>query len=85
MDEGVFTTTYPDQFGAMIVGLSRGVEDAISELLLADSPPPDALQRLKDVMGAYSESLERILGAPSGTLPLVDIEMLKDWLTEPPG
>ncbi len=85
MDEGVFTTTYPDQFGAMIVGLSRGVEDAISELLLADSPPPDALQRLNDVMGAYSESLERILGAPSGTLPLVDIEMLKDWLTEPPG
>lgn len=83
MDEGVFTTQYPDQFGAMIVGLSRGVEDAISELLLSEIPPPDALQRLVEIMGAYSESFERILGAPSGSLPLGDIETMKAWLEEP--
>jgi hypothetical protein len=83
MDEGVFTTQYPDQFGAMIVGLSRGVEDAISELLLSEIPPPDALQRLVEIMGAYAESFERILGAPSGSLPLGDIETMKAWLEEP--
>jgi AcrR family transcriptional regulator len=83
MDEGVFTTQYPDQFGAMIVGLSRGVEDAISELLLSEIPPPDALQRLVEIMGAYSESFERILGAPSGSLPLGDIKTMKAWLEEP--
>jgi AcrR family transcriptional regulator len=84
-DEGVFTTRYPDQFGAMIVGLSRGVEDAMSELLLAEKPPPDALQRLEEIIGAYSESFERILGAPPGSLPLGDIETLKAWLEEPVG
>jgi hypothetical protein len=83
MAEGVFTTKYPDQFGSMIVGLSRGFEDTIAELLLAEKPPPDALERLDIVMGAYSESMERILGAPAGSLPVGDVEMLKEWLEAP--
>ena len=83
MEEGVFTTQYPEQFGAMIVGLSRGVEEAISELLLSEIPPPDALQRLEEIIGAYSESFERILGAPPGSLPLGDTEMMRAWLEEP--
>ncbi len=81
MAEGVFTTKYPDQFGCMIVGLSRGFEDTIAELLLAEKPPPDALERLETVVGAYSESMERILGAPAGSLPVG--EMLKEWLVAP--
>lgn len=81
--EGAFTTKYPDQFGSMILGLSRGVEEAISELLLAEEPPPDGLQRLEAIIGAYSESFERILGAPAGSLPLGDVDMLKEWLAAP--
>ena len=81
--EGAFTTKYPDQFGSMILGLSRGIEEAISELLLTEEPPPDALQRLEAIIGAYSESFERILGAPAGSLLLGDVDMLKEWLAEP--
>lgn len=81
--EGAFTTKYPDQFGSMILGLSRGIEEAISELLFAEEPPPDALQRLEAIMGAYSESFERILGAPAGSLPLGDVDTLKEWLAAP--
>lgn len=81
--EGAFTTKYPDQFGSMILGLSRGIEEAISELLLAEEPPPDALQRLEAIIGAYSESFERILGAPAGSLPLGDVDMLTEWLASP--
>jgi hypothetical protein len=82
--EGVFSTKYPQQFGNMLVGLSRGFEDSIANLLLADHPPPDALQQLEAAIGAYSDSLERILGAPAGSLPLADIEILKEWLTPTP-
>jgi hypothetical protein len=81
--EGVFTTKFPDQFGNMILGLARGVEDAIAELLLAEEPPPDALQRLEAILGAYTESFERILGAPAGSIPLGDIDVLKEWLAVP--
>jgi TetR/AcrR family transcriptional regulator, transcriptional repressor for nem operon len=80
MDEGVFSTKYPEQFGNIFVGLSRGLEGELVELLLTDHPPPDALQRLKALIGAYSDSVERILGAPPGSLPLGDVDILKEWL-----
>jgi AcrR family transcriptional regulator len=80
MNEGVFSTKYPEQFGNIFVGLSRGFEGELVELLLTDHPPPDALQRLEAFIGAYSDSVERILGAPPGSLPLGDIEILKEWL-----
>ena len=80
MDEGVFLTKYPEQFGNIFVGLSHGFEDKLVELLLVDHPPPDALQQLEALIGAYSDSMERILGAPPGSLPLGDINILKEWL-----
>jgi AcrR family transcriptional regulator len=83
--EGVFTTSYPDQIGSMIWGLAQGIEDNVAELLLSEEPPADALPRLEAIIGAYSEAMERILGAPAGSLPLADIAMLKEWLVAPPG
>jgi AcrR family transcriptional regulator len=83
--EGVFTTTHPDQIGSLIWGLAQGISDQVAEVLLVDTPQPDALQRLEAIIGAYSEALERILGAPPGSLPLADIALLKEWLVAPPG
>jgi hypothetical protein len=83
MAEGVFSTKYPDQFANMFVGLSHGFEDKLVELLLTDHPPPDALERLEALIDAYSDSFERILGAPPGSLPLGDINVLKEWLDVP--
>ena len=48
-----------------------------------DALPADALQRLEAIMGAYAEAMERILGAPAGSLPLVDTVLLKEWVTPP--
>ena len=83
IDEGVFSTKYPEQFGNIFVGLSHGFEDKFVELLLTDHPPPDAVQQLEALIGAYSDSVERILGAPSGSLPLGDIAIMKEWLPKP--
>ena len=83
VDEGVFSTRYPEQFGNIFVGLSHGFEDKFVELLLTDHPPPDAVKRLEALIGAYSDSVERILGAPPGSLPLGDIETMKEWLPKP--
>ncbi len=78
--EGSFTTNHPDQIGSMIWGLAQGVSDQVAELLLTETPIPDALQRLEAIIGAYSEALVRILGAPVGSLPMLDIEILKEWV-----
>jgi AcrR family transcriptional regulator len=81
--EGVFTTTHPDQIGSMIWGLAQGISDQVAELLLTETPQTDALKRLEDIIGAYSEALERILGAPAGSLPLMDVGLLQEWVTSP--
>jgi AcrR family transcriptional regulator len=81
--EGVFTTAYPDQIGSMVWGLAQGITDEMAGLLLAQEPSPDALGRLEAIIGAYSDALERILGAPAGSLPLADVGLLKEWLTVP--
>ena len=81
--EGVFTTAYPDQIGRMVWGLAQGIADDVAELLLAEVPPPDALQSLEVIIGAYSDAMERILGAPAGSLPLAEGVQLKEWLAPP--
>jgi AcrR family transcriptional regulator len=81
--EGVFTTTYPERVGGMLLGLSQGIADEMAELLLSENPPADALLRLEAIIGSYSEAMERVLGAPVGSLVLADIDMLKEWLAEP--
>lgn len=80
VEEGVFSTKYPDQFAGTMLGLSRGLEDKIVGLLLADHPPPDAEQQLERIVGAYYESLERILGAPAGSLSTGSLDVVKEWL-----
>jgi AcrR family transcriptional regulator len=81
--EGVFTTSFPDQIVSVLLGLSQGIADAMADLLLSEEMPEDALQRLEAIAGAYSQSLERVLGAPAGSLPLVDVVNFKDWLVTP--
>jgi AcrR family transcriptional regulator len=81
--EGAFTTRYPDQFGSMVLGLAQGIQDNLAGLLLNENQSADALQHLEAVIGGYSEALERILGVPAGSLPLADIELLKEWLPAP--
>jgi AcrR family transcriptional regulator len=83
ISEGVFTTAFPDQIGSMIWGLAQGISDNVAGLLLKEEPQPEALQRLEAIIGAYSDALERILGAPAGSLPLVDIDMIKEWVSVP--
>jgi TetR/AcrR family transcriptional regulator, transcriptional repressor for nem operon len=81
--EGVFTTGYPDQIVSVLLGFSQGLGDAMAEVLLSEEMPADALQRLEAIAGVYSQSLERILGAPAGSLPLVDGTTLQEWLVTP--
>ena len=81
--EGVFSTNYPDQIVNIIWGLTQGIYDEVAELLLADERPPNALPRLEAILNSFSEAMERILGAPAGSLFLADIELLKEWVRAP--
>ncbi len=79
--EGVFITAHPEQISEILITLGAGLKDGRNKILLSDPPIPDALPRLKHLVAAYTEAIERVLGAPAGTLKLVDKKTLKAWAT----
>ena len=81
--EGVFNIPFPDQVGAIYVALMQAVGDGFAELLLVDAPRGDELQRAERLVAAFTDALERVLGAPAGSLHLMDTESLKEWFVAP--
>ncbi len=77
--EGVFTTSYPDQMGSVVLCLLQDLADALAGPLLAVEPHPDDLRRSEHIVAAYTDALERVLGCPPGSLALMDNGMLREW------
>jgi len=78
--EGIFTTSYPDQMGRIVMCLLQDLADALAGLLLAVEPHPDDLRRSQRIVAAYTDALERVLGCPQGSLALMDDGMLREWV-----
>jgi AcrR family transcriptional regulator len=81
--EGVLDIPFPDQIGGIFLSLMQGIGDAFAELLLASELRGDELQRAERLVAAYAVVMERVLGAPTGSLQLMDAESLKEWFIAP--
>ena len=81
--EGVMNIPFPDQIGVVFLSLVQGMGDAFAELLLIQAPHGDELQRAERLIVAYNDALERVLGAPAGSIHLMDTESLKEWFVAP--
>jgi hypothetical protein len=53
--------------------------DTFGEMLISYVPGRNDLRQIERLMDAYTDALERVLGAPSGSLVLMDHESLKAW------
>jgi hypothetical protein len=75
----VFTTPYPDQVSRMVFALLGDFNECVARLLIA--PRPDAIDRarVEQVVAAYNDALERVLGAASGSLTLFDRAQVMRW------
>ena len=83
VQEGVFTTPYPDQSGIVILSITRGMGNALTKLLLAFEHVPDEMQYITDIVAtsaASVEAIERVLGASSHCLYRPNAEEVKVWL-----
>jgi AcrR family transcriptional regulator len=78
--EGVLTTEYPDHVGQLLLSLMQSLGDSIAELLLSHEPSRDPLQLIESTVAAYTDALERVLGAPTGSLEIVDAGTLREWV-----
>jgi AcrR family transcriptional regulator len=77
--EGVLRTAFPDQAAEIVIGLFQSLGETFKDLLFSSQPAEDKMQRATAVVAAYNDALERVLGAPSGALNLIDAETLNEW------
>ncbi len=84
VQEGVFTTPYPDQAGEIMLSLLQGMGNTHANLLLLPTQEQDEVGRIEAVVtthAAYMEAIERVLGAPSNSLYRIDATSVEMWVT----
>ena len=77
--ERVFDIPCPDRLGEVSLSLMYSLGDTITLELLSRDPIPASLERIVAMVAAYTRALERILGAPSNSIELVEPEILEEW------
>lgn len=78
--EGTFTVPYPEYASQVIINLSLPLGDTFAQIILSEEAMHDhALEKAKALVTAYDDAMERILGAPKGSIHLMDTEALKEW------
>jgi AcrR family transcriptional regulator len=75
LKEGVFTTSFPEYMGEIMINLGRSINETICHALLhakTDAKTVSAL--MKKRMEMYQDIIQRILGAPEGSIKIYDSE-----------
>jgi AcrR family transcriptional regulator len=83
IQEGVFTTLYPDHASEIILSIAQGMERILTGLMLAYVQKPGEPRLIDDIVAAYAaciDAIERVLGAPSGFLVRPDAGAVKQGL-----
>jgi AcrR family transcriptional regulator len=85
--EDVFHISYPEMTGRIIFSLMTQMSDSLGHMLLkANTDPPvntsESLRLMGEVIRAYTDAIEKVLGASPGSIHLIDNTMLVEWLPE---
>ena len=78
--EGVMATPFPDQAGEIALTVLQGLGDNFITMIFAQSTD---LAQAEQLVVAYNDALERMLGVAPGSMNLVDVNILKDWFVIP--
>jgi len=79
IEEKVFTTRFPEQVAVIVAGVDISLSDTLIGLLLSPGPDQAAFQKMQITLDAYVDTIERILGGPSGSLQVFEEGSFKEW------
>jgi AcrR family transcriptional regulator len=83
VQEGVFTTPYPDQAGQVLLSITRGMGNVVLKLILAFEQERDALHYIDEIVAAsaaMAEAIERVLGSSVRIFDRPDAQAVKGWM-----
>ena len=78
--EGFFAPNHPDQVSEVVMALLQNMGDTLARFVLFYDPQKDNFQRIAGSVAAYTDAVERVLGAPPNSIHFFNIEILKDWV-----
>ncbi len=79
IEEGAFTTAYPEQAARMIIALRNDLGTTVAELLLSEEDMASVISQITQVANATNDALERLLGATPGSFPRTSEAELARW------
>lgn len=83
IQEGVFHNAFPEQISEVLLTMIVSQAEALARLMLESPPGPDLFAQACSSAAVYDNAMERVLGAPPGSLKLMDVETLREWVDVP--
>jgi TetR/AcrR family transcriptional regulator, transcriptional repressor for nem operon len=77
--EGSLTSKSPGMIAEVVMCLVEGLSQTFARYLIAEDQMDLDLETLRAVTQTYQEALERVLGAPEGSLTMMDNETIQLW------
>ncbi|MBI3748247.1 MAG: TetR/AcrR family transcriptional regulator [Chloroflexi bacterium] len=77
--EGVYTAGPPGSVARVLLSLMLGANEAATELYVARRAGTITFETVQQMLAAYGEAFDRILGASSGSYPITDEATLRLW------
>ncbi len=84
MEEGVVSSGSPDDTAKVIVYLIQGYQELAVDLFRARRAGTVSLEEVRRTFAAATQALERILGAPEGSITLMEEATLRFWFGSAP-
>lgn len=80
LDEGSFSTPYPDEAARLFFELSFMVGERLTKLILEIDQHPENFNQIIKILKNYQITIERIIGAKEGTIRIFSNNLLQDFL-----
>lgn len=81
IDEGIFSPIQPEIAGEILLYIFLGLGETFARLILEYNAGKSESPGFEAYLSAYTEAVERVIGAPKTTVQLFDLESLKLWFT----
>jgi len=83
MEEGIFSTTHPERAGEILLALQQAMGDTHAGFLLQlgrGGGEGEVIEGILSSHAATMEAIERVLGAPNGSLRRVEAQEVRTWV-----
>ena len=79
-EEGLFNIPYPAGMGEMLIHVSNSFSDSLAQMLLTIETYPNPNIVLENKMSLYISSMERLLGVKKGSINVVNMKVIYDFI-----